>query len=348
MKKIILTLSAAFLAIGLYANPNPYPEIHINELMFTGTGTWSIELKFYYCDLGSFDSIFLQSLSGTSRIFSFHGYPMPYFTQQDLLSSLSINPDGDVITVTGFRYSYPWASTLRFGNVTNAAVRAPSLSQSIQRFETWNDDSYYYENDVFALSNNPTIGLPNDTTGTCGRMQGFLYDMNGKLILSAGTLILDFPFSTDSTGHFSTPVYARIKTWDTIWYNEAGWQYLEGNINPVTYNIPPDSVINRNIYLLSPILDGTTPQPKNTGSDFKVFYNSGSITVSFFTDLTNEAGNPVIEVYTMNGQKVIGRTLENKLGLITVPVELTGGVYIANLTSNDKIINSTRFIVTAE
>ena len=68
MKKIILLGIATFLAIGLYSNPNPFPEVHLNEFMFTGPNNWNIELYFYYCNWGYFDSITVQSNSGTATV----------------------------------------------------------------------------------------------------------------------------------------------------------------------------------------------------------------------------------------------------------------------------------------
>jgi len=72
MKKILLLGIATFFSFLVYSNPNPDPEIHINEFMFTGTNHWSLELSLIYCDLSDFDSIYIQSNTGQAKVINFH------------------------------------------------------------------------------------------------------------------------------------------------------------------------------------------------------------------------------------------------------------------------------------
>ena len=349
MKKIILFGIATFLAIGLYSNPNPFPEVHLNEFMFTGPNSWNIELFFYYCDWGSFDSITVQSNSGTATVINGYFYQLIYFTDQDLSRPLTINPAGDSISITAHGY---WIGNIScgfsFGNVPNPDVVAPLSGQSIERFESSNClvNYSYTPAEIFSISNYPTMGLPNDTTGTFGTMQGIVFDQAGQPVPNV-TFQMDCPFTTDGAGHFSTRIYCRIFSWDTLCYQRWPNNFQPVKIVPISYTMIPDSVITRDLFLLSPIIVGTPPQPKKTGSGFNVFPNpvTDVITVSYTSDLTADSGDLNIDIYNMNGKKVLQKDLETSLGVVSIPIDLVNGIYIANLSREGKIVGSARFIV---
>lgn len=354
MKKILLLGIVAFLSSGLFANPNPDPEIHINEFMFTGQGHWSLELSFFYCNQGNFNSITLQSNSGTSTVTNFHyNQSTCYFTDLDLSQTLTINPDGDRLVLTGVDINYPGpplTCTLAFGNVENPDVLAPLSGQSIERFTPTINCTYppnYPSLDVFTLCKYPTMGLPNDTTGCMGTMQGTMYNMDGGVIDFSTLIIMDYRFSSSAGGGFTTRIFSRIYSWDTLCYHEAAWQYLPGPITPISYTMVPDSVINRDIHFLEPFLVGIKPQPKKTASALNIFPNpvKDAITVSYTSELTAESENLDFVVYDMNGKQVLKNSFENSLGVVTIPIDLTNGIYIANLSRDGKTIGTARFVV---
>jgi len=350
MKKFILLGIVAFLSSGLFANPNPDPELHIGEFMFTGQGHWSLELSFYYCNVGSFSSITLQSNSGTATVINFHGNQSLYFTDLDLSQALTINPAGDRLVLTGIPVSYPWplTCTLAFGNVENPDVVAPFTGQSIEQFT--NTKCYggsYRLQEVFTLCKYPTMGLPNDTTGCMGTMQGIMYDMNGGVIGSSTLITMDYGFTSTAQGGFSSRIFSRIYSWDTLCYHEANLQYLPAQITSIAYTMVPDSTINRDIHFLQPLLVGMTPHPKKASSVLNIFPNPvrDAITVSYTSELSTDQGNLDLVVYDMNGKQVLTNTLENSLGVVTIPVDLTNGIYVANLSRDGKIIGTARFVV---
>jgi hypothetical protein len=348
MKKIILLGIATFLAIGLYSNPNPFPEVHINEFMFTGPNSWSIELYFYYCNGVSFDSITVQSNSGTARVVYFNFNQLIYFTDQDLSRQITINPSGDSISITAHSYLIGNISCgFSFGNVPNPDVVAPLSGQSIERFEHTNCFYPYYPSlNVFTISNNPTMGLPNDTTGTFGTIQGIIFDLDGQPVPNV-TFQMDCPFTTDATGHFSTKIYSRIFSWDTLCYQQWPNNFQPVKISPISYTMVPDSSINTYIFLLTPIVVGMSPQPKKPGSDFNIFPNpvTDAIIVSYKSDMTTDSGDMHLDIYDMNGKKVLKKDLETSLGVINIPIDFANGIYVANLSREGKIIGSGRFIV---
>jgi hypothetical protein len=350
MKKFILLGIVAFLSSGLFANPNPDPELHIGEFMFTGQGHWSLEISFYYCNVGSFSSITLQSNSGTATVTNFQfNQSICYFTDLDLSQTLTINPNGDRLILTGNgAFFWPLNCTLAFGSVENPDVLAPLTGQSIERF-THTNCYYPYDPmlDVFTLCKYPTMGLPNDTTGCMGTMQGIMYDMHGGVIGSSTLITMDYGFSSSAQGGFSSRIFSRIYSWDTLCYHEANLQYLPGPITPISYTMVPDSVINRDIHFLEPFLVGIKPQPKATSSALNIFPNPvrDAVTVSYTSELTADPVNLTLEIYDMKGQKMIRKDLESYIGVVTIPIDLISGIYIANLKRDGKITGSERFVV---
>lgn len=349
MKKIILFGIATFMVMGLYSNPNPPPEIHINEFMFTSTNSWTIEIMIYYGNLFTFDSITFQTSTGVARVINFHMNYCIYFTKQDLSQPLTINPIGDSIGITAYStmFGHPHCG-FAFGNFQNPVVVAPSPGQSIARFYSTNC-IYPYE-ELFSLSNHPTLGLTNDTTGTSGTIQGTIYDLAGQPVTDQ-IFYMDHPFTTDAAGHLSTRIYSRIFSWDTLCYEKWPGHISTVQVFPISYTMVPDSAITRDIHLLTALLVGTPPQPEKSGSTINVFPNpvTDVIMLSYTTDLSANKDDLHIDIYDMNGKKMLTKDLENRLGIVRIPVDLSNEMYIAILSGEGKIIGSARFIIkTAE
>lgn len=348
MKKLLLSGILSLLAIGLYSNPNPDPQVYLNELMFTGTNGWNIELFFYYCELNSIDSITVHSGSGTARVINFHYGQCFYFTDQDLSQPLAINPNGDSICIRSYRMG--WIFTCHgfaFGNIQNSVVLSPKPGTSIERFEHTNCWYPYYPSiDVYTLCKHPTMGMPNDTTGTCGTVQGYVFNQSGQPVPNQA-FQMDFPFTTDASGHFSTRIFSRIANWDTLCYQRWTNYFLPVKISPISYTTVPDSLISRDIFLLSPIIVGTDPRPLNRRPDFNVFPNpvNDLITLSYASNLLADPDDLNISIYDVSGKIVFSKLLENRLGVESFPLDLTNGLYLASLTEGGTVIGSARFIV---
>lgn len=349
MKKILLFGMLTFTAMGLYSNPLPDPEFYINEFMITGTNHWTIEIYLNYCWLGQFDSITIQSASGIARVINYQGNTVPCFTDQDLSGLLTINPNGDILTLVGYRWSMGnLSSTLSFGNVVNPAVPAPITGQSIERFGSSNCITPQVE--IYSISSHPTLGSVNDTTGTCGTIHGIVYDLAGHPVADQ-LFYMDFPFATDANGHFTTRIFSRIFSWDTICYEKWSGHFSTVKIFPIAYTMKPDSVISGDLHLLSTLLVSIPPQPEKNASGLNIFPNpvTNMITVSYSTDLSAKNGDLYLEIYDVNGKKVLVKSLESHLGVVRIPIDLVNGMYLAILKSKRNTIGSTRFIVnTAE
>jgi hypothetical protein len=291
----------------------------------------------------------MQSNTGRARIINFQGNQLFYFTNQDLSQPVTINPIGDSIRITAYGY---WtgnnSSGFSFGNVQNPDVVPPGSGQSVARFVSTN--CLYYNDypplNIFTISDYPTMGLENDTTGTFGTVVGVVYDKAGQPVADQ-KFYMDRPFTTDAAGHYSTRIYSRIITWNSICYERWPNYFTSVQVSPVSYTMIPDSVISRDINLLDTLLVGIAPQPQKQESGLNVFPNpvANLITVSYTTDLTNNPGNLSIDIYDMGGEKMLEKKLENRLGVVSIPVDLANGMYFAVLTEGGKTIRSTRFIV---
>lgn len=332
--------------MGLYANPNPPPEIYINEFMFTSSINWQMEVYFYYCDFNNFDSVCVKSSAGSARILTYNYFMMFYITDSCLSRPLTINTAGDTISIEGYNsyYYVNVSSGFSFGNYPHSIVNAPALGQSISRFDIETHCLPYYN--VYSLSLSPSMGEGNDTTGAMSSISGIVYDMYGNPVPNE-TFNLDFNFTTDSTGHYSTRIYSRNCTRDTLCYQQYPGQFNIVTISPLSYAIEPDTVITQTINLTSNIITGISPESENTGQDFKVFPNpvKNLIMVSYSTDLGVDSGDLSLIIYDISGKQVLDKKLENSLGVANIPSDLANGMYLAALKDKGKTLGMAHFVV---
>lgn len=332
---------------GLYSNPIVLPSPYINEFqVFTG-GHWTMEVLLDTEDYFWLDSVKVQNNAGFARVnavsfipdYGFFGFS---FSDSDLDHSILANENGDIFTVTiyftwGGNSMFTNSFELRYGNVTNPHVYAPTASQSIETFFTQS---------VVTLSDNPTLGLPNDTSGTFGTVSGIVYDLNGQPVPNQSFKIDNY-FTTDATGHYSTRLFSRIFTWTRIYYEKWPGHYASIALTPYTYSMKPDSLITRNINLLEDLLVGIDPGTRNPSPVLSVFPNpvKNMITISYTTDLTSTVDDPELFIYDATGKIVIHKPLMNRQGVINLPVNLPDGLYLVTLKSGNKLQGTRRFIV---
>lgn len=190
---------AFLLSFGSSAYANPIAIWFFNELQFTGNA-WTLEM--HASDLaGTLNGWYLQSNSGMAffknNIHVGNWYLL--ITQDSLLSSLSIDPLGDSLTIHS-----PGAGMmghLTFGNCASALICSPRSGQSIS---SRGYDFYY-------LDNSPTLGQPNDSTNAMGTIRGFVIDSLGQPLPEVRASFFGWPgfVYSDSSGRFDIRDYAR-------------------------------------------------------------------------------------------------------------------------------------------
>lgn len=354
MKKFVLLVVASLLSIMMYSNPNPNPnpELHINNFAFIGANHWQIGMLPEYCFVEDFDSIFIQSNEGIAKVVYIRsdGLMDFYFTDQDVSPTLTINPNGDVLTLTGYYWIFTTTCQVSFGNVPSPMLVAPLTGQSIERFKPANclyptvDDIFTIDKTQILINDTSSAFLINDTTGVFGTMTGTVYDKDGQPVPNL-SFILDEKFTTDYRGRFSTRVYSRITTVHEICYENFPNDFWSALMEPISYTMIPDSTINRNINLYDSLLLSVSHPIQKPASGFKIFPNpvTNSIMLALSSDLSTSG--LTLDIFDGNGIKVLTKTLDINVGVVKIAIDLVNGMYLAKLSSDGKMISSVRFIV---
>ena len=177
MKKIFILV---MLLGNLFANPIAIPQARISELYFTPQDNWILELDIFFessYQAGMFDSVFISSASGMAKIKPEVFKEGEFFfliNSDSLYTSLSINPEGDCIKIITYEAytSEALIDSLSFGNLPGSHIPDIMQDYSICRLDL----------ELFVRDKSPTLGAHNDTTGTCGTLKGFMYDIYNELI----------------------------------------------------------------------------------------------------------------------------------------------------------------------
>ena len=305
MKKLL----CLFILLGsLLANPIPMPQVTISELYFADQNSWILELDIFeetYYQAGMFDSVFISSTSGIAKIKPEVFKEGEFFflvTSDSLLAPLSINPQGDCIKIITYETytSLSLIDSLRFGNYPGSCVSDILQGYSVCKLR----------HNLFVKDKSPTLGSPNDTTGTCGTLIGFIYDIENELI-SKSNFYLDSDLYFDDIGQFNTRVYSLSygTTYLTEILGPGNYKYFK--IDTLKLNLQPDSTYHQNIYLLSDYIVGineTThkpdeelllinyPNPLNATTTFKIKWPANLSNIEkriFIFDITGQLINVI-------------------------------------------------------
>ncbi|MBE0538955.1 MAG: hypothetical protein IH620_04530 [Ignavibacterium sp.] len=190
-------------------NPVVLPQAFISELKFDVNNNWILEITFGFSKpylQVEYDSICIETSNGFSRLKLDNikdSTNLFVITSDSLFAPLAINRDGDRIKLYSYLSSGSWSEltkdSLVFGDYPDSYFDFLPVDYSIARI------SYGIG---FAKDKSPTIGVENDTVGTCGTLTGFIYDKNNNLVTS-GNFILDNPLYINSAGIFTTSLFSR-------------------------------------------------------------------------------------------------------------------------------------------
>jgi hypothetical protein len=296
---ILFPLLILLFSHTLLSNPIAVPSAIISELLFNNNTDWDLEISINYGELyhsQDFDSLCLETASGFSRIKLDNwqeNTSLFVIGPENLSSPLSIDRNGDFIKL----YSYPsppfqdavLIDSLAFGNYPGSICDSLQIGYSLCRL------SYI----IFSKDKSPTIGLPNDTTGTCGTLYGHIYDINNDLV-TTGKFRLQNPVTFNVDGSFATRVFSRKSVEILIDTSSMSGQYSFARIESLYINIEPDSLLRKDIHLLFDYLDVVAeqytdrnyklsvinyPHPFNTTTRFSIkvppslIYQKGSIKI---------------------------------------------------------------------
>jgi len=194
MKKFVIVFFVLTCIFQMNANPvpNPPPYIEFSEFAFESDSQWVIEIRYEHVindyEYNKIDSIYICSSTGRSKIKQpiLNNYSGYYTVRNDsLFSNLYINPVGDNLVVEYYcrEYTHPSGQVLTdsivFGNFENATLPAPKIGESIATYGYY---SQYHVNSTYSLDLSPSINAPNDSSGMCGTLHGYIYDSNNQLL----------------------------------------------------------------------------------------------------------------------------------------------------------------------
>ncbi|MBN2365235.1 MAG: hypothetical protein EH225_04320 [Calditrichaeota bacterium] len=345
MRKCILILIFVFAPINsLFSNPIVLPQAFISEFKFDGNNNWYLEIDFEYSmpfQKQDFDSICISSRDGFSRIRLDNiqdNTDIFVVTSDSLMTSLSINRDGDDIKLHSFLSDLPYdvgVDSLCFGNLSGSVIDSIQTGYSVTRI------GYY----LFSKDKSPTIGLPNDTCGTCGTLYGRIYDKN-NISVTTGNFKLDNPVFFRNDGTYFTRVFSRKAICRFIIYNYMPGGSRTVRIDSLRLNINPDSLYESDIHFQTDYLVGLKDSYQQPISDLEVlnypnpFNSRTNFKVQIPPNLQNEKMN--IDIFNVIGQKIVSiKVMNNSLlywdGKDYYGNQVSSGRYHYQLRSGNKV-----------
>ncbi|MBN1396787.1 MAG: gliding motility-associated C-terminal domain-containing protein [Bacteroidetes bacterium] len=349
MRKTSIYLIIAFIFTNsILSNPLPSPFVKISELKFEENNKWFLEIEIFDSDNPSdFDSICIETSNGFSRIRSVnytYNNNLLVITSDSLLSPLSMNSEGDYVKVYPFPYgsSFPWfIDSLYFGDYPGSIIDSLQLEYSIARIN-W---------DLHCKDRNPTIGLPNDTIGTCGSLRGHIYNKYNELI-TEGTFMLDDIFYFHDDGTYSTNVYSRKATFRKLYFVSSSLPaYLD--IDTIELNVNPGVLYEKDVHILDDFSEVEEdvnkpnykiniinyPNPFNSRTNFAVTIPS-----------PQKYRQKQINIYNTLGQKINSISLTNQSSVQWDGKDNSGkdaatGTYFYQLILDNKVCKSGSMIL---
>ena len=340
MKQIYIIL---FLLINslIFSNPK-IPTFTLNEFGFNEKG-WVIELKSDYFQ----DSIQLISNSDTSDYIYVnmeYGSPLCLITNDSLKNNFYINPSGDQITIRDIQ---GWCTVFfAFGSEENGIQNiVPKINQSISLWQKPLGKTFYY------LDNSPTFGLPNDSIGAMGIINGIIKDTLGHPIPNLKVYYDyetyygggDIYVTTNDSGYFCINDFAEYLT---LKFKQR--YFYDDKVNVQIY---PDSTIDLSITIKTNILsvlqvedekldfhlEQNYPNPFNPVT--RIHYNIPTLEIK--QSITNHRKNITLKIYDMLGREITTLVDEEQipgdyeLEFDASKYNLSTGIYIYVLQMNE-------------
>ena len=353
MKIIIYFILALAPTSFLFSNPIALPQAIISELKFVGNNNWTLEIGFQIGEFYSkekFDSICIASSNGYSRIKLSNirdSSELFVITSDSLISPLSIKREGDYIKIYSFLSSQyylsdPLIDSLIFGNYPGSTIDSLQNGYSIVRLNY----------NLFSKCKNPTIGILNDTTGTCGTIRGHIYDKNNNL-LTKGNFILDNSFSFSTDGSFYTRVYSRRIIFAYLDYR-YGMGFRNVKIDSLELNVNPDSLYEKDIHILGDYIDGVeeTQYGSNDNIEIKNYPNPFNLSTTFQIKIPLFLQNKSTQIiiYNILGKRISVIKIRNSSHAVWNGKDFYGnivptGIYYYQLVIENKVTKSGHMVL---
>lgn len=337
MKKSALILLFSIAVFSAYGNPQvPNRNVLVSELSFDTNGKWTLEIQFkgeYFSDVFFFEH-FISCKAGTSAIKTLHpASALPggiyILTSDSLITPLTIDPEGDSISVFPEYYSYPIMDDMVFGKLKDAATRAPRPGESIALLSN-----------SYCIDSSPTLGSANDSTGMCSTISGKIIDTFNFLpqnVWLSGEAISKFKPSSD--GSYSTRIFSGNRRIDKLYYFEttAGFSpYYYVKISPADIVVEPDTIVNSD-FLITELIDALQQQTNADFQQLRIFPNPvKNRIVSYETTLPVKSATCCLLLTNSEGKIIARYPVSESSGTIHLAESLIPGTYFVTLTTNNR------------
>ncbi|MDD2284169.1 MAG: T9SS type A sorting domain-containing protein [Paludibacter sp.] len=258
---------------------------------------------------------------------------------------MNINPLGDSIQVTYFFHAYPIVTgPVVFGNYNGSRIRGTKTGESIAGVPP-----YFNYSNLYSVDKSPTIGIENDTTGMCCTMKGNIYDMNNELLNIPGGKFEFYncpaSFYSKADGSYTTRLYAFKNTITTLFYYTSEYKGQWLNIEPINVEGNPDSIIEMDIYLKSPLSDVELVE-YGSSSVLKIYPNPAiASSFNYEVSIPVKSAESFLELINANGQQVGRFNLDENSGKINLPANLSAGNYTVRLFVKNKHYTTEKLII---
>ena len=320
-----------FLFLFQKISGNPIPTPVMNEVKI-GSNNFTLEI----INNGMFatlDGCFLSTTTSTAYFKSGIPGDIDYLliTQDSLLTPLSLNPSGDMLSFHGPGMEY--VETIIFGDSTNCTITAPMPLQSIC-LDIYN--GFYY------LDKTPTLGAPNDYLNATGILEGYVTNLAGDTLQNVRiSRKFGSPIYTNSSGYFSIEEPAILE--ELVFHKTP---YPDGYLRQ---QIWPDSVQTIHVVIES-LVNIDKMQYSQLASDFQLFQNYPN---PFNSGTTLEFYLPYSDIVELNIFDMLGRKIKSMLGADCTGGwyrlfwdgkddrgnDVASGIYIYRLTADNRVIN---------
>jgi hypothetical protein len=343
MKKIIFALIMLFIPVSkLLDNPIVSPKAFISELKFEGSNKWLLEIGFQFSvpyRKSQYDSICVTTTSGFTRIRMDNIADSTAFfviTVDSLVAPISINSNGDCVKLYSYFYGRGYLrDSLIFGNYPGSTIDSLPIGYSITRI------SY----SLFSKDRNPTMGLQNDTIGSCGTLRGHIYDKDNNPI-TKGILILENLISLYNDGTYSTNVHSRKVSFASIYQLYQG---VSIRIDSLKLNINPGCLYEKDIHLLDTLIVGVEKNRPEPDYEISImnYPNPFNPSTNFVVTIPSSLkyAKKQINIYNVLGQKINSLIISNQLQIQWDCKDYTGktassGIYYYQLVLDNRIYKS--------
>ncbi len=331
MKKLIITFLLLLLPSSA-AFPNPVRALFFSEFMFDSTG-WAIELDAGMLTMlvgNTLDGMALRTKLGTFYFKDSINLDTQYFIvrNKDINGNLLIGRLGDKIELLDREGDLlDW---IIYGTMEGSMIDAPPVGWSIYSMRDNMGNVYW------CFDTTPTMGKPNDSSGSFGSVEGTVSDTAGNPISNAQVIygysgILNISVYTNTAGRYRFDELARRQY---VYFRKNGYNDEHPEIQ-----IYPDSTVRLDVIMHAVVgvddenpartirfsLSQNYPNPFNPSTVIRYNIQSGSnVALKLFDVLGNEIATLINSFKPAGFHKFI-------FNVSSLDKNLAGGVYFYRL-----------------